>query len=220
MAENLRSVMEDILTTYEARVKDIGDKLKEKSAQLLDRSKSERSNLIQELESILAKKVHLRKKDFRLMIQEIESYQMEREKRVKQLIEGISEEEGEIIQSLKKLLRQGKVSEAIKMVGNPGKEKLIEKELTEFEKEKGELSLQLNRLLEKSASLRVKDFKKAIKKLKARKDEDETNKLVKNLASKQQELQKEVSELLSGYRNFQHSIQNLWQKEVMRDGNS
>jgi len=56
MAQDLHSVVEDILATYEARIKKLGDKLKEKGIQLLEHSKNERANLTQNLESILAKK--------------------------------------------------------------------------------------------------------------------------------------------------------------------
>ncbi|MDI6839631.1 MAG: hypothetical protein QMD71_02050 [bacterium] len=57
MAQDIRSVVDDIITTYELRIKEIGDKLKEKGTQLIDYFRNERTNLTHELESILAKKI-------------------------------------------------------------------------------------------------------------------------------------------------------------------
>jgi len=220
MAQDLHSVVEDILATYEARIKKLGDKLKEKGIQLLEHSKNERANLTQNLESILAKKAYLRRKDFRLMMQDIESYQMEREKSVRQLIEGISKEERKRIQILKKSLDTNQdaeaVSEVIKITTIPGKEKLIEEELAKFEREKEKLSSQLKGLSEKADSLSVKDFKKRVKRLKAQKSEASSEEQAKSILFEQQELQKEARELLANFKSFQRSIEDIWQNEISK----
>ena len=217
MAQDLGSIVKDILISYEGRIKELGDKLKENGSQLIDYSKKERAHLLQELESLLARKVHLRKKDFRLMMQEIESYQMDREANLSRLMDSIKEDGFKRLQLLKEALATNPSPEAIEsidIIENPGKEKLIEEEIAEFEIERDELSLQLNRLLERADSLRIKDFKKAVKKLKTLKDGAN----VKEIVCKQRELEKEINELLNEFKAFQHSIGNLWQKEVMRDG--
>lgn len=215
MAQDLGNLVKDILTAYEGRIKELGDKLKENGTQLIDYSKKERTHLLQELESLLARKVHLRKKDFRLMMQDIESYQMDREANLSRLMDGIKEDGFKRIQLLKEALATNpspESIEAIDIIENPGKEKLIEEKLAEFEIERGELSLQLKRLLERADSLRIKDFKKAVKKLKTVKDGAN----VKEIVCKQRELEKEINELLNEFKSFQDSIGNIWQKEISK----
>ena len=216
MVEDLRDTVQDILVSYEARIRELSNKLKGKGVQLLDHSKNERALLTQQLESLLAKKAHLRKKDFRLMMQDIESYQMEHEKRVRQLIEGLSEEEWRRIQSLKKSLDQGGLSKAIEAMTNPGKEWLVKEELAEFQREKEGLSLQLKRILEKADSLSIKDFKKALKRLKAKKREAKSKEQVEGILLEHHKFQKEVRKLLNNFKVLQCSIEKFWQKEMSK----
>ncbi|MDI6839632.1 MAG: hypothetical protein QMD71_02055 [bacterium] len=121
---------------------------------------------------------------------------MEREAKLKQLIGSIKGDEVRRIQRLREAIAINPNPKAIDIIASPGKEKLVKEELGEFEKEREELCLNLKRLLEKADSLNIKDFKKTLKKLKAKKNETEFKEMTKSILFEQQKLQKKVSIIL------------------------
>lgn len=103
---DLKKVAEDIASAYDARVK-IVKGIAEDTQSMLKGFRERREAMAKELQDVLAKSEHLRKKDFNIMMEGILLTQAGRENVVKQILADFRQEEEMVSGQLKKLLGRG-----------------------------------------------------------------------------------------------------------------
>ena len=103
---DLKKVAEDIANAYDARVKIVRG-IAEDTQSMLKGFHERREAMAKELQDVLAKSEHLRKKDFTIMMQGILLTQAGRENTVKQILADFRQEEEMVSGQLKKLLGRG-----------------------------------------------------------------------------------------------------------------
>lgn len=104
--KNLKDLAQDIAASYDARVKIVGEIVKD-THQMMESFKQKREHMAKELREILAKCESLRKKDFDRMMSDIVATQSKRESEVKEMLERFREEEEMVARKLKNLLKKG-----------------------------------------------------------------------------------------------------------------
>jgi hypothetical protein len=207
-AEEMRNVVDHIVSSYETRVQNIGalfdtthQILQGFQDSLLD-TKQEREELNTELRENLARNHSLRKKDFDQMMEGMMSGQNEREKEVKQLLNtylheqsGMTRDLRESLGSFRDSLSEGEaqrvkeVQEMIKGIlakQNERKDEVISR-LKEFKKEQKLLASRLKELSAKGRDLRIRDLKRMLDEFKGRYEER---------LARREERKKEVRQLL------------------------
>ncbi|MEW6410763.1 MAG: hypothetical protein AB1488_11775 [Nitrospirota bacterium] len=209
---DLKNVVEDIVTSYEARVKNIGaifdatPLILGEFQESLFNTRQEREKINTQLRDILAKNESLRRKDFDHMMQGILSTQDAREKEVRNLLNSYLNEQKEMTQVLRERLGRFKDSlargenqrikefqEMIKdIVAKQDKRKEeVTSKLKEFQEKQQVLTSRLRELLSKGRELRIKDFKSMLKEFKAQH---------KERLAHQEERKKEVRHLLGEFK--------------------
>lgn len=103
---NLKDLAKDIIASYEARVKMVGE-IVEDTHRTMGEFKERRQSMSKELQVILAKCESLRKKDFDRMMTDIVTRQNEREREVKEMLESFRKEEEMVAEELRSLLKKG-----------------------------------------------------------------------------------------------------------------
>lgn len=103
---NLKDIADDIIASYETRVKVVGGIIGD-THKMMDDFKEKRETMAEELQGVLAKCESLRKKDFDRMMADVVSRQNEREKQVREMLENFRKEEEMVAEKLKKLLTKG-----------------------------------------------------------------------------------------------------------------
>ena len=195
--KHLRSVVENIVGSYESKVKTVTSLMKE----VHERIKSyhiEQEQKTNRLKDILAKNECLRKKDFDTMMAGIRSQQEAREEEVSQMVENFCKEEEEAVTKLKEILTV-KSSSTLedfkvlkeKMLSRPKeRERRIGQMLKDFHRDQEELNTALKMLLEKGTSVRIKDFKVMVKAFQIeRKDENaEVDKILEEFETVKDEI--------------------------------
>jgi len=106
MKNNLKNLAEDIIASYDTRVRVVGE-IVEDTHQMLDGFKEKRQEMSDNLQEVLAKSESLRKKDFSAMMQDILLTQHTREENVKKMLADFREEETRVAERLKELLKRG-----------------------------------------------------------------------------------------------------------------
>jgi hypothetical protein len=210
--EDMRNIVDHIVSSYETRVQNIGTLfdtthqiLQGFQDSLLD-TKQEREELNAELRENLAKNNFLRKKDFDQMMGGMISGQNEREKEVKDLLNTYLHEQSAMTRDLRENLgtfrdslsegeaqRVKEVQQMIKGIlakQTERKDEVISR-LKEFKKEQKLLASHLNELLAKGRDLRIRDLKRMLDEFRGRYEERLT---------RQKERKKEVRQLLSGQK--------------------
>lgn len=105
-SDNLKNLAEDIVVSYDARVKIVGE-IVEDTHKILDGFKEKRQKMSDNLRDILAKSESLRKKDFNAMMRDILLTQHKREDNVKKMLADFRGEEARVAEQLRELLKQG-----------------------------------------------------------------------------------------------------------------
>jgi hypothetical protein len=182
-AEDMRNIVDHIVSSYETRVQNIGalfdtthQILQGFQDSLLD-TKQEREELNAELRENLARNHSLRKKDFDQMMGGMISGQNEREKEVKELLNTYLHEQSAMTRDLKENLgtfrdslsegesqRVKEVQEMIKDIlakQTERKDEVISR-LKEFKNEQKLLASHLHELLAKGRDLRIRDMKRML----------------------------------------------------------
>jgi len=210
--EDMKDIVEDIVSSYESRIQSIGA-IFDNTQQILEGfqdsfldAKQEREKNNAELRESLAKNESLRKKDFDNMMQDILSTQDEREKEVRNLLKGYLNEQKKVAQTLRDNL--AKVKDALAR-GEAGRIKEFQgiikeilakqderkdevtSKLKEFQKEQQEMAKRLKELLAKGRELRIRDLRLMLKGFKAQHQE----RIVR-----QEERREEVRSMLSDFK--------------------
>jgi transcription termination factor NusB len=180
LAEDMNDIVNDIVSSYEARIQSIGA-IFDTTHQILEGfhdsfldTKQEREKVNAELRESLARNESLRKKDFDNMMKGILSTQDEREKEVRNLLNSYLNEQREMAQILgeslgkfKDSLARGEVQRVkefqalIKgiLAKQDERKDEVSSKLKEFQKEQNELASRLKGLLAKGREFRIKDLK-------------------------------------------------------------
>lgn len=106
MKNNLKNLVEEIIASYDARTRIVGE-IVEDTHQMLDGFKEKRQEMSDNLREVLAKFESLRKKDFNVMMQDILLTQQKREESVKKMLADFREEEARVAERLRELLKRG-----------------------------------------------------------------------------------------------------------------
>lgn len=106
MKKNLKNIADEIVAAYDARVKIVGE-IVEDTHKTIDDFREKREHMSQNLQEALARNESLRKKDFNYMMADIIAKQAEREKQVKNMLQGFHKEEEMVAEKLRKLLSKG-----------------------------------------------------------------------------------------------------------------
>lgn len=217
MVIDRKEALEDINSSYEARVQTIGT-IFDGAYQLLEDfkdtfidKKQEREKVSAQIRDTLAQNGFLRRKDFDNMTREVLLNQDESEKQVKCLLDDYLKEQKGTVQTLRGNLERFKEALA---AGENGRVKefqsfikdilsLQEKRkeeitfrLREYQKEQKEVAESLKELLAKGRELRIKDLKNSLKKFKSEQD--------KRIA-RSQERKVEVAKMLEDFKNERRS---------------
>ena len=203
IAEDMKTLTEEIVSSYESRISTV-DMIIDNTCHLLDDFKTKRNEISSQLKETLANGESLRKKDFDNMMKDILSHQDEREKEVRDLLKTFFEEQKEIAKTIKKNLAEGekvRTNDFKKMLQDiQARQKTRENEvsvmLKEFQTEYEELAESLRSLLNKGEAIRIKDFKE----------------MLKNIRTRQMEREKEVRERLYEFRKERQDMASQWNK--------
>lgn len=222
LAEDMRNIAENIISSYEARLEGMGA-IFDTTHQLLQGfqdsfidTKQEREKLTVELRENLAKNKSLRRNDFDNMMQGILSIQDKREEEVRNLLNSYINEQKEMAQALrgnlekfKDFLAKGEI-QRVKEFQNMIKKVLDEQEkrkeevtskLKAFQKEQKEMAKRLKELLAKDKELRIKDLKSMLEGLKTRNME--------RIAC-QEERREEVHRILGDFKKERLEAAGYW----------
>ena len=207
LAEDMKNIVENIISSYETRIESVGSVF-DATHQLIEGfqdsfldTKQEREKLKAELRANLAKSESLRKKDFDSMMQGILSAQEEKEKEVRDLLKNYLNGQREMAHALRDNLAEIKGAlgkgEAVRVKEFQGiiKEILARQDerkdevtsrLKDFQNAQQEMAKRLKELLAKGRELRIKDLKSMLKELKiAHKErivrQEERRKAVRNM---------------------------------------
>jgi len=222
LAEDMKNIVENIISSYETRIQSIGD-IFDTTHQLLEGfqesfldTKQEREKLKTELRESLAKNDSLRRKDFDNMMRVILSSQDEREKEVRFVLKNyLNEHKGmalalrENLSKVKDALAKGE-AERIKEFQAMIKEILAKQDerkeevtskLKEFQKEQQEMAIRLKTLLAKGRELRIKDLKSMLKEFKAQH---------KERIARYEERREEVRHILGDFKKERVNMTENW----------
>lgn len=222
LSEDMKNIVENIVSSYEARIQSI-ESIFNTTHQILEGfqksfldTKQEREKINAQLRENLARNESLRRKDFDNMMKGIVSIQDEREKEVRNLLSSYLDEQKEITQALRDNLGKFKDSLAkgearrikefqvlIKEIFGKQEESRREvvSNLKEFQNEQKVLASRLKELLAKGRELRIRDFKSMLKELKTQHEE--------RLAL-QEERKKEIRQLLGEFKKGRTEAAQNW----------
>jgi len=221
LAEDMKNIVENILSSYEARIQSIGSIFDTTHLILGDfqqsffDTKQEREKINTQLRDTLAKNEHLRRKDFDNMMQGILATQDEREKEVGNLLKEYFNDQKTMAQALRENLEKfrgslskgeaGRVKEFQEMVKeilakqDERKDEVTSK-LKEFQKEQRDLAIRLKKLLVKGKELRIKDLKSMLKEFRAQRE--------KRLAL-QNKRREEVVKMLNSFKKKRQKVKEF-----------
>ncbi len=103
---NLEDLARDIVVSYDARVKVVGEIIEDTHRTMND-FRGKREDMSKELREVLAKSESLRRKDFDRMMADIVLKQNEREEQVKKMLADFRKEEEMVAEKLRNLLKKG-----------------------------------------------------------------------------------------------------------------
>ena len=106
MSNNNFKIAQDIVASYEARIKVI-QATAEDTQKLLEEFREKREKMSQELKGALSQHESLRKKDFDKMMEDILIAQKTREENVKQMLVDFQDEEMKVVKGLREMLKKG-----------------------------------------------------------------------------------------------------------------
>jgi hypothetical protein len=234
LAEGMKDVAENIITSYETRIQSIGS-LFDTTHQILEAfqnsfldTKQEREKISVQLRESLTKYESLRRKDFDNMMHGILSTQEERERQIREVLNRYLTEQREMVHILgdnlakfKDSLAKGEAQRVkefqalIKeiLAKQDERKNEVTSQLKEFQKQQQELAKRLKELLAKGGELRIKDLKIMLKEFQAQHKgriagQSERRKDVRNMLD---ELKKER---LEAGKNWQDMQKKMTQKRA------
>ena len=166
-----KRLIEKIFDSYESKVKMVTSLMRQVHQKII-KYQNEQDLMINRLRDILANNEFLRKKDFDLMIAEINNDKKTREREISQTVEEFCTEEEKIVAELKAILtlKSTSILEDFTIVKNKilsrsteNREKKMSRMLKDFHRDQEEINTALRMLLEKGSSVKIRDFKAMLK---------------------------------------------------------
>lgn len=205
---NIKPVVDNILNSYETRVRVVGKVMQETTA-FLKRLSREQGEMALQLRDTLAKKESLRKRDFDYLLEDIVLKHLDKEKKVNEVLENFQKEEEGMVARFRNILtgtEKIKLSD-FRLVSKEILERLDrrEKEVSEmlrsFHIEQEELAAGLRGLVEKGDQIKTRDFKAMTESIRLRQleREGEIGKLLSDLGKVQEEVSLRWEKVLEGY---------------------
>lgn len=206
--DNMKSVVDNILNSYETRIKVVGKVMQDTTA-LLRQLSREQAEMALQLRDTLARKESLRKRDFDYLLEDIVLKNLDKEKKVNEVLESFQKEEEEMVARLRNILTgTEKIKlDAFRSLSKEILERLDKKEkeasdvLRSFHIEQEELAAGLRKLIEQGDQIRIKDFKRMTDNLRigqlAR--ESEIGNLLTDLAEVREEVKLRWGKVLETY---------------------
>jgi len=166
----MTSFIQEIIDSYEARVTAVGT-LIDTTHEMIEEFHNKREEISTELKEKLANCESFRHKDFDCMMQGIQLSQKEREELVRHKLKDFVHEQREFAYQLKVLVKERSIENEKKRmedfkaffseikVKSEDREKEVSEMLQRFRLEQEDLSQELNKLLAKGESIRIKDVK-------------------------------------------------------------
>ncbi|MBU4403903.1 MAG: hypothetical protein KJ907_14370 [Actinobacteria bacterium] len=187
IAEDIKKLGEDIVASYDVRVKAIGALVKD-THQMLKGFNSEHKEMSEKLRSDLAKGEGDRLKDFKAMMSEVKKF-------VADMVEGTA-----------KLMRGIQAEQKDR---NKGVADLLEK----FAKDHEAMAVDLKKSLAQGEKGRIEDFDKMMKGIQKYVVDvvKETKSLIKQIQARQDERNKEVLDILEAYKTERENMAANWQ---------
>lgn len=170
-SEEFKELIEKIFDSYESKVKMVTSLMRQVHQKII-KYQNEQDLMINRLRDILANNEFLRKKDFDLMIAEINKDKKTREREISQTVEEFCTEEEKIVAELKEILtlKSTSILEDFTIVKNKilsrsteNREKRVSRMLKDFHRDLEEINTALRMLLEKGSSVKIRDFKAMLK---------------------------------------------------------
>ena len=206
--DNMKSVVDNILNSYETRIKVVGKVMQDTTA-LLRQLSREQAEMALQLRDTLARKESLRKRDFDYLLEDIVLKNLDKEKKVNEVLESFQKEEEEMVARLRNILTgTEKIKlDAFRSLSKEILERLDKKEkeasdvLRSFHIEQEELAGGLRKLIEQGDQIRIKDFKRMTDNLRIRQltRESEIGNLLTDLAEVREEVKLRWGKVLETY---------------------
>ena len=173
-AEEMGRFAREILASYEARVSAV-ETIIEATHQMLGGFRGQREEMLAQLREALARHGSLRKRDFGTMMDEILSRQAEQEEAVRRSVNGYLGEQRALATALRDAMsrvdtrRIAEVTALLRGISatQAGRERHVKALLAQFRAEHEEMAQALRALLGNGGSLKVKDFKAALRTIRA-----------------------------------------------------
>lgn len=179
---NAQMLTREMIASYDLRVTKIEEVLTS-AYDVLEDCRESRIKVREQLKHSLANKNSLRRKDFDTIVQDLHQSQLECEEGIKETVHIYTREYKFLTAQFFESLITGKIEKskkAVKKIEKNGEE--IQDTIIMFQKEQKEIAQDLHSLLEKNESIRIKDFKEMIEKIRVR--QCERNKQIKNFLNK------------------------------------
>lgn len=202
ISDDIKKLGEDIVVSYDSRVKAIGE-LVEDTHEMLKDFQAEHKNMADKLKADLAKGEENRLKDFGVFMAETQKFLSNLTKEVSVMIKKFEKEHKEMADKQKESLKKGEVDrlkDFKDMMENIQKgiediETYVQNKLKEFSDEHADMSVELKRELAKY----VDDMVKA------------TKKLMGDIQARQKERNTEVADLLEAFKTEREKMAANWQ---------
>jgi hypothetical protein len=173
--EETGRLMREVIASYEARVSSV-EQIIEATHEMLEAFRGQREAMRTRLRETLARAASLRKRDFEAMMQELLDSQEARERAVKETMRGYLAEQRTLAAALKEALargeaeRVGTVRELLEGIeaGREKREREVKDLLADYQREQEEMTLALGGFLSNGGSVKVKEFKAALKAIQLR----------------------------------------------------
>jgi len=169
--QELRKAVEGLILSYESQVSLIGMAVSS-SHGILNTLKEECMAVNNGLEESLARNASLRRKDFDMMMRDLNLYREEREEEIKRKIDAFLKQQQELAPQLRALLEDnssdaGNIKAKISNIQR--RQAKVTREVTEairsFQKEHEQFVTEAHKILTNTSSLSVGDFKNWLKQL-------------------------------------------------------
>jgi hypothetical protein len=171
-----------MIANYDLRVAKMEEVLTS-TYDIIEDCREQRKKVKEQLKHTLASKNSLRRKDFDMIIHDLHESQIEYEDQIKETVYLYTKESKFLTAQFLESLVSGKIEQsrkAVKKIEKNGKE--IQYTIKTFQKEQKEITQDLRSLVDKSESIRIRDFKTMIEKIRVR--QCERNEQIKHFLKK------------------------------------
>jgi len=166
--DRMQTITRDFINMYTLRISKI-EEIMSNTYNTLDDCREKRKTHWDRLKDSLAHEKSLRKKDFDLILSDLQIDQNECEKNMKLTLRLFADEHKNLASIFLESLATGKLEQSHETIARLEKNgDAIQKSIISFQRDQEEMTISLKSLLENSEQMRIKDFKKMIEAIRAR----------------------------------------------------